>query len=108
VLDLKPEYVECRDIGHAWFKAKSPPKGKKALLHAGPGLRLRMFECPRCTTWKEDLVVYRSGERFGTARYHWPEGYLLTADARVSRTEIRRLAVRAAEAVLRKRRRRAS
>jgi hypothetical protein len=108
VSELKTEYLECRDVGHQWAKQIRWSKTEFVpKLQAGPGLRHRVYRCSQCTSWKEDLIVYNSGARFTPWKYTYADGYLLTRGAtRVTRTEIRRIALHAADAVIRKRRRR--
>jgi hypothetical protein len=100
VSELSQIFLECRDRGHAWFDERSGP----SLRRSSGGLVLRSLRCLRCKTLREDQIIATSGEIYGR-RYQYPEGYLFTRGTeRVARSDVRKLAVRAAFAALKKRR----
>jgi len=100
VSELSQIFLDCRDRGHAWFDDRTGP----ALRRSSGGLVLRTLRCLRCKTLREDQIIGTNGQVYGR-RYEYPEGYLFTRGSeRVAKTEVRKLAVRAAFAAMKKRR----
>lgn len=94
-------FLDCRDRGHAWFDDK---KGGPFLKRSSGGLVIRTLRCLRCSTVREDWIVATSGY-IDSRRYIYPEGYLFSKGVeRVTKSDVRKLAVRAAFAALRQRR----
>jgi hypothetical protein len=96
--ELKKEYLDCRDRGHAWF---DPRKKADSLQRTGHGAVWRKLVCQRCTTVRADYITRRTGV-VEMRRYFYPDGYQIKAGSGVAKNEIRKLAVKAAFATLRK------
>lgn len=72
--DLPQDFLDCRDMMHAWKRVKSYiPLG---LDPANPKQLLREMECLRCGTIKRDVFTARTLERTSTSYSH-PAGYLI-------------------------------
>jgi hypothetical protein len=100
VSELSKTFLDCRDRGHAWFDDRGAP----ALRRSSGGLVLRSLRCQRCKTLREDSIIATNGE-VHSRRYEYPEGYLFTRGTEyVAKSEVRKLAVRAAFAALKQRR----
>jgi hypothetical protein len=97
VSKLKKEYLDCRDRGHAWFDVKTEP----SLRRTSHGMVYRVLDCHRCKTKREDLIIRSTGS-IESRRYYYPDGYQVKAGHNVVKAEIRKLAVRAAFAALRR------
>ena len=104
--ELRPEFLECRIARHGWFRIKPNRTNHAPSLQSGPGLELWLWECWRCGLWKEELIVYQSGERFERARAHYPDGYLIKrgGEPPISVSTVRKLSMHAARAAIRRRR----
>lgn len=98
--ELPKNFLDCRDRGHAWFDTRNG----RALQRSSGGLVLRALVCQRCKTERWDGIIATSGE-IHNRRYVYPDGYLFTRGTEyVPKTDIRKLAVRAAFAALKQRR----
>jgi hypothetical protein len=75
VQGLRPEFLQCRDYGHAWrkFTAKWLPSFNLYDVRE---------KCMRCDTTRARSIG-RHGERLG-AQYEYPDGYQMTGMGRLS------------------------
>jgi hypothetical protein len=88
--ELPDEFLDCRDMMHAWKRTKSyVPVGENP---AKAALLLREMECVRCGTIKEDTFSARSLERVST-QYKHPTGYLIKGNTVPKRQLLARRAV---------------
>ena len=72
---LKPEYVECRVLGHAWEDVTGMPGGKVRRVEYLTGRRMR-FRCTRCTMERHETWSELTGELIAR-QYDQPGGYKL-------------------------------
>lgn len=73
IRQLDDDFLDCRDIGHAWAEA-SEDEIKEGGWKAPFGW-LRLFQCTSCQTIRLD-VINAKGE-IGHRRYIYPSGYQL-------------------------------
>jgi hypothetical protein len=86
---IKDQYLECRDLLHAWrtiqdFQVRDADTRRKT------GILRRLLECDRCGTQREDLIWLRTFERL-SSRYIYPDDYRAPGHHRgiTAKTDIR-------------------
>lgn len=111
-------FVECRDWGHGWRLPSTLVKNGAAPLEVrrtiaeeqyadwepARGESLRTLVCMQCGSARFEWFNNRTSARYGSARYRYIKGYLVTGEGRKTRDEYRAIGVRAALQGLRGRR----
>jgi hypothetical protein len=62
----RPDFARCRVLRHAWS-----PAGEVEVA----GVNLIAWRCDSCGTLRYDRWNTRTGDRWGTPTYHYPDGY---------------------------------
>jgi len=62
----RPDFARCRALRHAW-----EPAGEVEVKQ----IKLLALQCSSCGTLRYDRWNTRTGERWGTSSYVWPDGY---------------------------------
>lgn len=93
--DLPDQFVECRDMRHAWKVQQGfhevKGRGKRSRYVA------RTLKCIRCGGERTDVLNVSTFDRVST-QYHYPEGYQIKGNAVGNRgTSVRREAFRRAK-----------
>src|SRR5437660_1472348 len=82
--DMPENYLECRDVRHAWRTAGWFRGQRRALR--------RVLECIRCSTQRIDEFKADGSERT-ILGYRHADGYLLAGDGRPTAIELRKAVI---------------
>lgn len=74
--DLNPDFIECRDLQHAWRYFNVIHRKEEKLYD-------EVLRCLRCDTLKHRFISY-DGEYVKSPRYEYPEGYVVKGQGRAS------------------------
>lgn len=95
VTELSDEAIECRDLGHAWFKVRN---FRKVLGPRGKVMQMtRQLKCARCGLPGEDVFNRGDMSRAKSRKHATKEVdgyYLAPGSGRISRDEVRLEAIR--------------
>jgi hypothetical protein len=86
--DMETEFLECRDLGHAWQRTSDQ--------HVVFGARkkpiefVRVIWCPRCDTTRSQTIDLTTWSPSKGNKYHYPDGYLIVSTGeRMHRSDYR-------------------
>lgn len=92
---LPPEFVQCRDFGHAW--GWNSEWGPMVVPQEGfPNVISRKLRCLRCSTERTDFIDRTTGF-VSTRHYRHPDGYLHKG-TKFDKASVRVASIRAAAA----------